>query len=111
MSSSQRQIAYALLTILGLVTTWYYNLVFMGEMGGFSLDDFFTAWNANAAASSILWDVSVAALSFCVLVFAEARRIGMRHAWIYPVLTFTVALGFAFPLFLFMRERHLAARP
>ena len=40
-----------------------------------------------------------------------ARRIGMRHAWIYPVLTFTVALGFAFPLFLFMRERHLAARP
>lgn len=110
MSSTLRQALYGLLAVLGLVTTWYYNFAFMGEKGGFSVAEFMTAWNANAAASSILWDVSVAALTFCVLAVAEARRIGMRHAWLYLVLTFTVALGFAFPLFMMMRERHLAAR-
>jgi hypothetical protein len=34
----------------------------------------------------------------------------MKHAWAYVVLTFGVAFAFAAPLFLFMRERHLAAR-
>lgn len=109
MSSFLRQTGYGLLALLGLFTTWYYNLVFMNESGGFSLTAFMSAWNANAAASSILWDVSVAALTFCVLALAEARRIGMRHAWIYLVLTFSVALGFAFPLFMMMRERRLTA--
>lgn len=110
MRSTLCQLLYGLLAVLGLVTTWYYNFIFMGETGGFSVTAFTTAWNANAAASSILWDVSVAALTFCVLAIAEARRIGMRHAWLYLVLTFTVALGFAFPLYMLMRERHLAAR-
>ena len=109
MSSNLRQGLYGLLAVLGLITTWYYNLQFMAETGGFSVAVFLSAWHANAAASSILWDVSVAALTFCVLAVAEARRIGMRHAWLYLVLTFTVALGFAFPLFMMMRERHLAA--
>lgn len=110
MNSNLRQRLYGLLAVLGLITTWYYNLQFMAASGGFSVAAFMSAWNANAAASSILWDVSVAALTFCVLAVAEARRIGMRHAWLYLVLTFTIALGFAFPLFMMMRERHLAAR-
>lgn len=108
MNPTLRQAVYGLLATLGLITTWYYNLAFMADSGGFSLTAFLTAWNANAAASSILWDVSISALTFCVLAFAEARRIGMRHPWLYVVLTFSVALGFALPLFMMMRERHLA---
>jgi hypothetical protein len=39
----------------------------------------------------------------------EARRLEMRHAWVYVVLVFGVAFAFACPLFLLMRERRLAA--
>jgi len=33
--------------------------------------------------------------------------LSMSHWWIYVVLTFTVAIAFAFPLFLLNRERRL----
>ncbi len=48
--------------------------------------------------------VACAALAFMVL---EGRRLGMRHLWIYVVLTFTVAISVAFPLFLAARSRGL----
>ena len=40
----------------------------------------------------------------------EGRRLGMRHLWFYVVATFLIAFAFTCPLFLFMRERLLAAR-
>jgi len=38
----------------------------------------------------------------------EARRIGMKKVWVYLLLSGVTALAFTFPLFLAMRERHLA---
>ena len=35
----------------------------------------------------------------------------MRNTWIYVVLSSAVAFAFAFPLFLWARERHLASTP
>lgn len=37
----------------------------------------------------------------------EARRLGMRHLWVYVLGTVLVAFAFTCPLFLLMRERHL----
>jgi hypothetical protein len=37
----------------------------------------------------------------------EARRLGMRHWWVWPVLTFGIAFAFAFPLFLYFRDRRI----
>jgi hypothetical protein len=43
-----------------------------------------------------------------VLMVIEARRLGIRHVWIYMALSFVVALSVAFPLFLIARQRRLA---
>lgn len=42
-----------------------------------------------------------------VLVVVEGRRIGMRHAWV-SLLGLVVGVSLALPLFLLLRERHLA---
>jgi len=105
-----KQMVYAALAAIGLVATWYFNLQFVSESGGsFSAVEFVRAGYANSASSSLSNDLLVGTAAFTIWSFAEARRLGMRHWWIYPVLTFGVAFAFAFPLFLFVRERRLAA--
>jgi hypothetical protein len=106
-----KQFVYLALAITGLCTTWYHNIAFMQETGGvFALGAFIDGVYANHASSSIGWDITVACIAFLVWMTGEARQLGMKHAWAYVVLTFGVAFAFAAPLFLFMRERHLAAR-
>lgn len=102
------QIGYAVLAILGVLVTWYWNSQFMGGHGGFPLFAFVADNYVNAASASISNDLLIAAASFAVWSFVEARRLGMRHWWAYIVLTFGVAIACALPLFLLMRERRLA---
>ena len=105
---SPLQVVYGLLAILGLAVPWYFNVQFMS--GGESLLDlgaFLGAAFVNPASASLTVDLLVAFGAFVVWLFPEARRIGMRHSWIYAVLGFAVAFAFAFPLFLLMRDRHL----
>lgn len=110
MTSATRQGAYAVLAATGLLATWYFNLQFMHESGGtFSAVEFVRGGYANSAAASLSNDLLVGTLAFLVFSFAEARRLGMRHWWVFPVLTFGVAFACAFPVFLLVRERRLAA--
>lgn len=39
----------------------------------------------------------------------EARRLGLRHGWLFVVLTAGVAFACAFPLFRFVRDRRMRA--
>lgn len=104
-----REAIYLGLAIAGLCLTWYHNIAFIQETGGmFSLVPFLEGVFANHASSSIGWDITVACAAFIVWLLHEAKRIGMKHAWVYVVLTFVIAFAFAGPLFLYMRERHLA---
>jgi hypothetical protein len=110
MSFTPRQVVYLVLAALGFVLTWAFNLRFMQESGGaFDAVAFVKAGYVNAAAASLTNDLLVALATFLVWSFAEARRLHMRHWWTVPVLCFGVAFAFAFPLFLFFRERRLAA--
>lgn len=60
--------------------------------------------------SAFAWsDVAVSAVVLTVFVIVEARRIGMPHAG-WSLLGLTVGVSLALPLFLLLRERHLAAR-
>jgi hypothetical protein len=106
MSSRRRQVLYLLLAVAGVVLTWYHNIQFM-MMPDATPFNFFTVAMANPAASSLTLDVTIAALTFVVWMWHEAGRLGMSGRWLYTLLTFFVAVAFAFPLFLFMRERHL----
>jgi len=105
-----RQGVYATLAVIGLVATGYFNLQFMAEQGSFDISTFIAGGYANPAAGSISADLSVAFVAFLVWLPAEARRVGVRHWWIYGLLSFTVAFACAYPLFLFVRERKLAAQ-
>jgi len=96
---------------VGVFVTWYFNIRFMLETGGFSPTGFVMASYANDASTSISNDLLVAVFTFLFWSFTEARRLGMKHWWLYVVATFTIAVAFAFPLFMYMRERALPLPP
>jgi hypothetical protein len=47
------------------------------------------------------------AATFLIWMVYEARKLKIRHWWVFIPLTFLVALAFSFPLFLFFRERRI----
>jgi hypothetical protein len=96
---------YALLAVLGAALPWFFNLQFLAAAG--DLLDFMRAGFANPAVASVTVDIIVASVTFLIWMVMEARRLRMRHWWIYIVLTFSVAFACAFPLFLMMRQRRL----
>jgi hypothetical protein len=111
MKITLRQISYLFLAVIGLCATWYFNLRFMAESGGaFDLVAFVRAGYATNVSSSLSNDLLVGCTAFLVWSFAEVRRLGMRRWWVYPLLTFGIAFAFAFPLFLFLRDRRLQER-
>ena len=103
------RILYLLLALVGLVSTWYYNLQFMAETGGFELAEFVAATSTTSAAQSLSWDLAVACIAGLVWIFFECRRLGIRFFWVYIILSFGIAWAFAFPLFLFVRQGKLEA--
>ncbi len=106
MTSDKKQFVYLVLTILGAVSTWYFNIQFMMANGS-GLDDFIAGATANDAARSIAVDIVVFGLAFLFWSFLEAKRLGMTNWWLYPILSGCIAIAFAAPLFLYMRERKL----
>ncbi len=53
-------------------------------------------------------DVLISGLAVALFVFAEGRRLAMRGWW-WPLCGLAVGPSLALPLFLLLRERHLAA--
>lgn len=93
------------LSIAGLVGTWYFNI---GSIAAGS--DFIGDWvGSGPAVSSLTVDLLVVAVAGSILMIVEARRVGMRFAWVLVVLSAIIAFAFTFPLFLALRERHLVA--
>lgn len=106
---TSRQRVWLILSIAGLVCTWYFNVQFMQAHPGDPWA-FVRLGMANPASSSLTLDVSIAAITFVVWMWQEAARLGMKHRWFYAFLTLGVALAFAFPLFLLVREKYLQPR-
>jgi hypothetical protein len=105
---------YGLLAAAGLALTWHYNLAYMRDNDGFDVAGFVAGGFANPAAASLSCDILVVALAASLWMVVEARRLGIRHAWVWPGLGWLVAMAFAVPLFFAVREgrlRGLAAPP
>ena len=49
----------------------------------------------------------ILASAIFIWMFIESRRLSMRHFWIIILATFSIAIAFSAPLFLFLRERRL----
>jgi hypothetical protein len=97
---------YLGLAIAGLIGTWTFNTLAIMQMR-----DFVGDWvGSGPSVSSLTVDLLVVAVAGCVLIVIEARRLGMKRAWLHVVLSGLTAFAFTFPLFLAMRERALRAR-
>lgn len=99
-------IAYLALAVAGLIGTWFFNALAIIQLRDFIGD----LVSSGPAVSSITVDLLIAAIAGCVFIIVEARRLGMRRAWLYIVLSGVAAFAFTFPLFLAMRQRRLTAR-
>lgn len=94
------------LAVAGLVATWIFNAFAIVQMRDFVGD----LVSSGPAVSSITVDLLVVAIAGSIFILVEARRLGMRFAWLYIVLSGITAFAFTFPLFLAMRQRRLTAR-
>ncbi len=91
------------LSIIGLVGTLIYNVTTVIE----GRDFFGDLGSGGPAVGSLGVDLLVVAVAGSVLIVVEARRLRMKRAWLYIVLSLITAIAFTFPLFLAMRERRL----
>jgi hypothetical protein len=94
---------FVILSIVGLVGTWFFNVLAIVQVRDF-LGDWF---GSGPAVNSLGVDLLVVAVAGSILIIIEARRLGMKRAWLYIVLSGITAFAFTFPLFLAMRERKL----
>jgi len=96
---------YLSVAAIGLVGTAWFNVQSVINPGG---DTFFAAWFANPSVSSLSWDLLATASAASIFIILEGRRLGIRWYWAYVIFSFVTAVAFTFPLFLAVRERHLA---
>ncbi len=101
MQLSNWSIFYLILAIIGLIATWTFNILYINNGGTFAPADVLV----NNLTISFTVDLLYVALIFCVWVFPESKRWGIRWPILYIILTFGVALAFSFPLFLAVRAQ------
>lgn len=95
---------FLLLAVLGAVIP----CLFFGDFilkEGVDLATFVQQLFANSPASGFTADLLITSTAFWIWSFSEARRLRMKHWWLYVVANLSIGLSFAFPLFLYFRQR------
>jgi len=98
---------YAALSVGALVATWWHNIAYIKEGG--TAYGFLTEGYANHVAASLINDLWFLLAAVFVFMLVDARRTGVRHVWLYILLSFPTAISVMFPLYLIARERKLHA--
>ena len=96
--------AYLVLAVIGCYP-WFYFFTWFQE-NGWSIMDMVDAWHANAAASGLVWDLTIAAAALTLWVVAES--VARRHwagLWAIPA-TFGIGVSCGLPLYLYLRSGH-----
>lgn len=94
---------YAMLAIAGFL------LPLSQLFRGIRPETFLPQLFASPVSSMFAFDLIVSCVVFWAFVFAESRRVHVRHAWLYVAFTLLVGLSLALPMFLLARERAAAA--
>ncbi|MGH8493060.1 MAG: DUF2834 domain-containing protein [Moraxellaceae bacterium] len=99
---------YGLIAVGALFATWSQNLAFFALPDNGGLAGFIRMSYANPAAASITNDIVFVCFAIFAFMLVEARRLGMKHVWLYIVLSCCIAISVMLPLFLLARQRKLA---
>jgi uncharacterized membrane protein len=75
LSSKTLQLIYAVCAVAGVVLTWYFNIQFTIEHGGFSVITYINENYVNNASASITNDLLVVVAAFLLWSYVEARRL------------------------------------
>ncbi len=97
---------YLLFILLGIVLPYSQFIPFVFE-NGMDMNLFISRVFDNRASAFVAMDLTLSALVFVFFTFTEGERIKLRKYWIPIIVTILVGFSVGFPLFLFMRERHL----
>lgn len=98
---------YLFLSLLGFVVPNYFVFQIILEQNGFDLVTFIQDISLNNSARFILTDLAIAATTFVVFLFYEARRLKIKYWWLSILGTFLVGVSFGFPLFMYLRQVEL----
>ena len=111
MNLNQRELfswIYLSLALLGALLPMLANIDFMRTYGpGFDILQFIKLANSNPASQSLSRDLIIFASTFVFWMINESRRLSIKHLWIVLLSSVTIAIAFAAPLFLFLRERRM----
>jgi hypothetical protein len=94
--------------IAAFIGMWLSVAVFLWNGGRPS--DFAGALFANSAVTMLTIEMTVMAAATSLLMFREAKRLGIRGPWLILFLAVSVGFGVVFPIFLAFRERRLEAQ-
>jgi Terpene cyclase DEP1 len=106
-----RHLIYIALALASLI--WAWSLAFAWMAGGgniINLPSFFIdSYKSGSAAAFLTIDIATAWAVYMLWVVGDATKIGLgaKTGWIFLALSF-LGTCFAFPLYLVLRERHLA---
>jgi hypothetical protein len=103
------QYLYLILCVLGTVLPCSQLFPFLAEHG-LNIPLLVEQLFANRVSGFFGLDVIVSSIVLWVFVLTEGRRQQMKHLWIYIVCNLAVGVSLGLPLFLYMRERRIAAR-
>ena len=103
-------LVYAVAGLVALIGTWRNNLHYFNQSFLAANLQFWQDTLANPASRSITVDILLFGFVALCWMLLEARRLGMRHVWLYVLASVFIAISAAFPAFLIHRERTLAAR-
>ena len=99
---SALRITYLILAVWGAVHPMYYFVQWFRQ-NGLDLGMMVDAWHANAAASGLVWDLTIAAIALTVWILAETAVRRNWRALIAIPATFCIGVSCGLPLYLFMR--------
>jgi uncharacterized membrane protein len=100
---NSRAIFYFVLSVIGLVTAWYFNGIAV-----MNSQDYLSAWFAKEVDWVLAMDLTIVAIAGSAFIIIEGRRLKMKRVWLYIVLSGITAMAATFPFFLGMRELKLA---
>lgn len=102
---------YLALGVLALFLTWAHLPAYMGSGIMEANVQFWkdALLNANPASTFLAVDILFFAMAGNLWMIVESRRLGMKFVWVYVAIGVFIGISFGFPLFLAMREKHLAA--
>jgi hypothetical protein len=106
-----RHLIYIVAALASVVWAWSHAFAWMAGGGNIiNLPSFFIdSYNSGSAAAFLTIDIAVAWIVYMIWVVGDATKIGLgaKTGWTFLALSF-LGTCFAFPLYLVMRERHLA---